>query len=78
MMCFTDLEFEFETVDTGNKEIHCIRVRYVTIAVQPLVLFVCIGCKYCKITPHTPYVVNCIPIHAYTVVYQCSLLVERW
>ena len=41
-MCFADLELEFETVDTGKKGIHCIRVRYVSIGVQPLVLFVCV------------------------------------
>ena len=25
----TDLELEFETVETGKKGVHCIRVRYV-------------------------------------------------
>ena len=26
----TDLELEFETVETGKKGVHCIRVRYVS------------------------------------------------
>jgi len=32
-MC-TDLELEFETVETGKKGVHCIRVRYVSDSVS--------------------------------------------
>ena len=36
-----DLELEFETVETGKKGIHCIRVRYVCVCTYACIHIIC-------------------------------------